>query len=352
MDGYLVLEDGIIIPGKLVNFRKSMGEMVFNTSMTGYQEILTDPSYYGQIVILTYPLIGNYGVNKSFSQSSRVFASGLIVKSISDLDSNCESQDTLPHFLKMNNIPLLYDIDTRYLVKLLRERGAMKGMITDSIGDIRSICQRLGKYSINSAVADVTSKEVYKVGSGKYNIGMIDYGFKYHILKSLLERDCTVTVFPAHTVADEILSSKPDGILLSNGPGDPRDNFKSIETIKKLKGSVPIFGICLGHQLMALACGAETSKLMYGHRGANHPVRDVLKNRCYITSQNHGYAVDGETLGSDMEISHINLNDGTVEGIRYASHPTFTVQFHPEAHCGPQDTAYLFDDFIDAVRRN
>lgn len=352
MKGYLVLEDGKVFTGQLLNGNETIGEVVFNTSMTGYQEILTDPSYYGQIVTMTYPLIGNYGINKGFNQSERPQVKGFIAKSISDIDSNCESEDNLQHYLKMHKIPLLYDIDTRNLVKMIREKGVMRGAVTGSIDNIESIISSIQGYSIKGAVDSVTSKGVYTVGSGKYKIGLIDYGFKYNILESLLDRDCSVTVFPSYTPAEEILSSNLHGILLSNGPGDPKENVKSIYELRKLKGKVPIFGICLGHQLMAIACDADTVKLKYGHRGANHPVKDIKKNKCYMTSQNHGYSVDSASLKNDMEVTHINLNDDTIEGIRYASHPTFTVQFHPEAHCGPQDTGYLFDEFINLVGRN
>lgn len=352
MKGYLVLEDGKVFTGKFLNGMETMGEVVFNTSMTGYQEILTDPSYYGQIVVMTYPLIGNYGVNTSFSQSKYPQVKGFIVKSISDIDSNCRSQDNLQHFLRTYNIPLLYDMDTRHLVKVIRERGVMRGILTDNINNTDEIVKKLKGYSVTGAVTSVTSKEVYKTGSGKYRISLIDYGYKYDILKSLLDRDCTVTIFPSYASSGKIMASKPHGILLSNGPGDPKENKGSINEIKKLKGKVPIFGICLGHQLMAIACGGDTEKLKYGHRGANHPVKDVLKNKCYMTSQNHGYTVDARNLNDDMEVTHINLNDNTIEGIKYKSHPSFTVQFHPEAHCGPQDTAYLFDEFIKLIRRN
>ncbi|KPU45955.1 carbamoyl-phosphate synthase small chain [Oxobacter pfennigii] len=352
MKGYLVLEDGKILTGELLNGDDTIGEVVFNTSMTGYQEILTDPSYYGQIVVMTYPLIGNYGINQSFNQSKGIKVKGLVTKSISDIDSNCQSQDSLQHFLKINKIPLLHDIDTRYLVKIIREKGVLKGAITGSIRDIDTIQKELDSYSIKDAVANVTTQNPYKEGNGKYRIALIDYGFKYHILKNLIDRDCSVTVYPAKTSAEEIMDLNPHGILLTNGPGDPQDNAESINTIKKLKGNAPIFGICLGHQLMALACDANTVKLKYGHRGANHPVKDLKSNKCYMTSQNHGYSVDTESLNNDMEVTHVNLNDNTIEGIRYKSHPSFTVQFHPEANCGPQDTAYLFDEFIDMVRRS
>lgn len=352
MKGYLVLEDGKVFSGELLNGIETIGEVVFNTSMTGYQEILTDPSYYGQIVTMTYPLIGNYGVNLDFSQSKKPKVKGLVVKSLSDIDSNCESEDTLQHYLKINKVPVLSDVDTRYIVKLIREKGVLRGAITSKIEDIIGLKEKLENYSIKDAVANVTSKNTYNVGNGKYHIGLIDYGFKYHILKNLIERDCAVTVYPAGTTAEEILSSKLHGLLLSNGPGDPKENSESINEIRKIKGNLPIFGICLGHQLMAIACDADTVKLKYGHRGANHPVKDLFKNKCYMTSQNHGYSVDANSINDDMEVTHINLNDSTIEGIRYKSHPTFTVQFHPEAHCGPQDTAYLFNEFIEMVRRS
>ena len=352
MKGYLILEDGKVLTGELLNNKDTIGEVVFNTSMTGYQEILTDPSYYGQIVVMTYPLIGNYGVNSEFNQSKYPCVKGLVVKHLSDIDSNCKSQGTLKHFLDTNGIPLLYDIDTRHLVKLIRENGTMRGIITSNPENLSEKLSKLQNYSISNAVMNVTSKKSYKVGSGKYNIGLVDYGFKYNILKSLLERDCSVTVFPSYTTAEEIIAINPDGLLLSNGPGDPKENKDSIKELGKLKGKIPIFGICLGHQLMALACQADTKKLKYGHRGSNHPVKEIATNKCYMTSQNHGYSVDIGSINSDMEVTHVNLNDNTIEGINYKSHPTFTVQFHPEAHCGPHDTTYLFDRFLNTVRGN
>ncbi len=352
MKGYLLLEDGNIFEGELIGDSNAIGEVVFNTSMTGYQEVLTDPSYFGQIVVMTYPQIGNYGINEGFSQSKKPHVKGFIVRHISNIDSNCESRGNFQNYLIENNIPLLYNIDPRHLVKLIREKGVMRGAITGSIDDIKNLETSIQRYTIENAVESVTSKEIYTAGEGRYHIGLMDYGYKSHILKNLLDRECKVTVFPSNTSAEDVISHKLNGLMLSNGPGDPKENICCIREIGKLIGKLPIFGICLGHQLMAIACGADTHKLKYGHRGGNHPVKDIVKDKCYMTSQNHGYTVDMDSLSGDMEITHINLNDNTIEGIRYKSHNTFTVQFHPEAHCGPQDTGYLFDEFLSAVRGN
>ncbi|KPU42328.1 carbamoyl-phosphate synthase small chain [Oxobacter pfennigii] len=349
MKGYLLLEDGNIFEGKLLNDFDTIGEVVFNTSMTGYQEVLTDPSYYGQIVVMTYPQIGNYGLNSEFSQSEKPHVKGFVVRHISDIESNCKSEDSLKNFLNESNIPMIYDIDTRHVVKLIREKGVMMGAIVKNFDDIENLKEKIQNYTIVNAVESVTAKDIHTIGSGKYHVGLMDYGYKQHILKNLLDRDCKVTVFPSNTSADEILKYNLDGLMLSNGPGDPKENNFPIEQIRKLIGKFPIFGICLGHQLTAIACGADTHKLKYGHRGGNHPVKDLTKDKCFMTSQNHGYAVDSESLNDDMEVTHINLNDNTIEGIRYKNHDTFTVQFHPEAHAGPQDTAYLFDEFISKL---
>jgi carbamoyl-phosphate synthase small subunit len=356
--GYLVLSNGKVYEGKLAGAINDVtGEVVFNTGMTGYQEVLTDPSYYGQIVTMTYPLIGNYGVNNEDQESDNgAIPKGFIVRSHCEVPSNFRCSATFDEYLIKNNITLLYDIDTRALTKLLRESGTMNGVITDKLSENHDNKEEYiasaSKYIIKDAVKSVSIKYAKKVGDGDLNIALLDYGAKNNIVRSLVKRGCTVTIFPAETAAEDILGTNPDGIMLSNGPGDPKEAVKCIEEIKKLIGAKPIFGICLGHQLMALANGADTIKLKYGHRGANHPVKDLKQDRTYITSQNHGYAVCPDSLGSSMKVSHTNINDNTVEGVEYLNHPTFTVQFHPEACPGPQDTAYLFDKFIDLVRRN
>ena len=323
--------------------------------MTGYQEVLTDPSYAGQIVCMTYPLIGNYGVNKEDFESIRPQVKGFIVREFEKQPSNFRSEEAIDGFLMRFDIPALCSIDTRALTRLLREYGTMRGMI--HIGDtydINALMPQILAYAIKDPVMDVTVKEpkVYKPEETKYRVAMLDYGYKHNIVDSLLKRGCEVTVFPADTSADVIKAFDPDGIMLTNGPGDPKDCTYAIETIKGVIGKKPMFGICLGHQLVALANGADTGKLKYGHRGANHPVKDLTLGKTYITSQNHGYAVLAETLDEKtMKLSHINLNDNTAEGVEYPYQNAFTVQFHPEASPGPQDTAYLFDKFVDMMEK-
>ncbi len=352
MKAFLLLEDGTVFEGNSFGMEGGVvGEVVFNTGMTGYQEVLTDPSYCGQIVCMTYPLIGNYGVNIDDIESLRPQVKGFIVRELCKTPSNWRSIESLNEYLKRNEIIGLEGIDTRALTIILRDRGTMKGTIVtgDTLEEIEEKIQEVKKYTISNPVLQVTTPEVKHYGSNGegYTIALLDYGLKKNIVRSLQKRNCNVYVFPCTATAEEVLAVEPDGIMLSNGPGDPKDCGFQIENIKKLIGKKPIFGICLGHQLTALANGANTEKLKYGHRGCNHPVKDLAKDMTYITSQNHGYTIVKESLDPEiMEISHINMNDGTIEGLRYKNAPLFTVQFHPEASPGPGDTAYLFDEFI------
>ena len=326
-------------------------EIVFNTSMTGYLEVLTDPSYAGQAVVMTYPLIGNYGITPDM-ESGRPWPDGYIVRELSRMPSNFREEGTIQDFLTKYDIPGIAGIDTRALTKILREKGTMNGMITTNNNyNIEEIIPRLKAYTTGNVVDKVTcsEKRVLK-GNGK-RVALLDLGAKNNIAQSLNKRGCEVTIYPAHTTAEEILATNPDGIMLSNGPGDPKECKEIIAEIKKLYDSdTPIFAICLGHQLMALATGADTHKMKYGHRGGNHPVKDLETGRVYISSQNHGYVVDTDTLDPVIaKPAFVNVNDGTNEGLSYVGKNIFTVQFHPEACPGPQDSAYLFDRFISMM---
>ena len=354
--GKLVLEDGSIFEGEIFgNLEETGGEIVFNTSMTGYQEILTDPSYKGEIVCMTYPLIGNYGINEDDFESMKSHVNGFIVKEFAEEPENWRLQKKLEKYLKDNDITAISGIDTRALTKILRRQGTMRGIITSEKLDDKKLIEKAENapgLSGRDLVSQVTREEVSRYGEGnKYRVVLVDCGAKNNIQNSLLERDCEVIRVPASTSAEEILSYDPDGVMFSNGPGDPEDADYAAETIKDLLGEVVIFGICLGHQLLARACGAETYKLKFGHRGANHPVKDLESNRVYISSQNHGFAVDEASLaGLDLEITHINVNDNTIEGIRHKKHPAFSVQYHPEASPGPEDSHYLFDQFVEKFK--
>ena len=350
MKAYLILEDGSVYEGENVGaLREAVSEIVFNTSMTGYLEVMTDPSYAGQAVVMTYPLIGNYGICHEDMESDRPWIDGLIVRELSEVASNFRNEDSIQNFLIKNNIPCICGIDTRDLTKRLREHGTMNGFITvDSSFVVEKILQRIKEYSVKGVVKRTSTKEAYSLpGKGK-RVVLIDFGAKKNIARQLQKRGCEVIVVPCDTKAKEILKLKPDGIMLSNGPGDPKENVDIIKEIKKLYDTdIPIFATCLGHQLMALATGANTYKLRYGHRGGNHPVKDLETGRTYISSQNHGYAVDESTLDKNICVpAFVNVNDGTNEGLRYINKKIFTVQYHPEACPGPRDSSYLFDKFI------
>ncbi len=385
MKAFLILEDGTVFSGTHIGADKDVvSEIVFNTSMAGYPEVLTDPSYAGQAVCMTYPLIGNYGIVTEDMESVRPWLDGLIVRELSRMPSNFRTDMTIQEFLEKYEIPGIAGIDTRALTRLLRDRGTMNGFITTKADyDMTEVKERLAAYRTGEVVKKVTCKEKYTVngsrsleengpisgssvytgekemrpsmvkklnGAGK-KIAMLDLGLKVNIVRSLAQRGCDVTVYPATTNAEEILKSNPDGIMLSNGPGDPKDCGSIIDEVRKLyESDVPIFAICLGHQLMALATGANTYKLKYGHRGGNHPVKDLADGRVYISSQNHGYVVDMDSLDPKVATpAFINVNDGTNEGLNYTGKKVFTVQFHPEACPGPQDSGYLFDRFIEML---
>ncbi len=350
MKAYLILEDGTVFEGTSIgSAREVISEIVFNTSMTGYLEVLTDPSYAGQAVVMTYPLIGNYGICREDMESKCAWPDGYIVRELSRIPSNFRSGDTINHFLEEQDIPGISGIDTRALTKILREKGTMNGMITTNGNyDLEEVTRRIREYTVTGVVLKTTVKEPYVIpGDGK-KVALLDCGAKNNIARNLAKRGCEVTVYPADTPAEEILKTNPDGIMLSNGPGDPAENVEIIKEVRKLyESDVPIFAICLGHQLMALATGAKTYKLKYGHRGGNHPVKDLETGRVYITSQNHGYAVDEESLDPKVAVpAFINVNDRTNEGLKYVGKNIFTVQYHPEACPGPQDSGYLFDRFI------
>ena len=342
--GYLVLSDGRYFEGQRIGAdTDTVGELVFTTGMCGYIETLTDPSYSGQIVMQTFPLIGNYGIIKSDFEGECAI-SGYIVREICETPSNFRCDGTLDEFLRKKNIPGLCGIDTRELTKIIREQGVINAKICSELPKEYSDIQT---YSVTGAVDSVTVKKpkIYKAtGAKKYNVALLDYGAKRNIIRELCSRGCEVTLLPAKTSAKDILSCGYDGVMLSNGPGDPADNTFEITTVKDLFGQIPIFGICLGHQLLALANGAKTIKLKYGHRGVNQPVREVFGKRTYITSQNHGYAVDINSV-INGRVTFINANDGTCEGIDYPGSRAFSVQFHPEAASGPHDTEFLFDKF-------
>lgn len=353
MKAFLILEDGNVFQGKSIgSTNEIISEIVFNTSMTGYLEVLTDPSYAGQSVVMTYPLIGNYGVCFEDMEAERPWQSGFIVRELAKRPSNFRSEESIGRFLVDNDITGIEGIDTRALTKILREKGTMKGMITTNESYDKEECiRRIKAWNMGHVVLDVTCKEkLFYPGDG-YKVAVIDLGVKKNIVKSLQQRGCQVTVYPAETSAEEILSDAPDGIMLTNGPGDPKNNVRTIAEIKKLFDSgVPIFAICLGHQLLALANGADTVKMKYGHRGANHPVRDMKTGKVYISTQNHGYVVKEESLDRDIaEVSFVNVNDGTVEGVHYLGKNVQTVQFHPEACAGPLDTGFLFDEFMNMM---
>lgn len=350
MRGCLVLENGARFEGKLLGTSEGVGEVVFNTGMTGYQECFTDPSYEGQILTLTYPLIGNYGANNAFMQNPKPAAAGYIVDQLCFHPSNWECKEAISDFIERYRVPCLYHVDTRAITRVLRTQGVMKGVIVRGDRPEAEIKELLSQPLHHDQVDRVTTDMPYTYGNGRYKVSLLDCGLKRNILVSLAQNDCTVHVFPSHTPAETLLGDEPDGIFLSPGPGDPEDLSYVVETVKKLIASgKPIFGICMGCQVTALALGAHTFKLPFGHRGANHPVKDLRNGRVYITSQNHGYAVSDEGLPECMEITHRSVNDGTIEGFRHKTLPIQTVQYHPEAAPGPTDNYYLFTQFKEAM---
>lgn len=393
MKAFLVLEDGTVFEGTHIGARREIiSEIVFNTSMAGYLEVLTDPSYAGQAVCMTYPLIGNYGICKEDMESKKPWPDGFIVRELSRIPSNFRCDISIQQFLEEHGVPGIAGIDTRALTRILREKGTMNGMITtDEQYDLEKIIPRLKAYTTGKVVERVSCSEKYTLTGSKelaengplagnasfkreafeagirekkpslvrelngvgLRVALLDLGAKDNIARSLTARGCDVTVYPACTTAEEILAEKPDGIMLSNGPGDPKECTAIIKEIRKLYASdTPIFAICLGHQLMALATGADTFKMKYGHRGGNHPVKDLSTGRVYISSQNHGYVVDMDKLDPKVATpAFVNVNDGTNEGLSYTGKNIFTVQFHPEACPGPQDSGFLFDRFISMMRR-
>ena len=352
----LILANGAMFQGRSIGATADrVCEMVFNTSMTGYQEILTDPSYAGQGVVMSYPLIGNYGVNHWDNESSRPWVEAFVVRHLSPRGSNFRCEGELNDFLKDNSITGIEGVDTRALTKILRNQGSMNGMITCAEHfNVAEVLDKLRAYKVEGTVERVTRKEpeVFPAqGEQKYRVAMMDYGVKQNMINCLCRRGCEVTVFPASTPAETVLEGGFDGVMLSNGPGDPAENVDCIAQLKKLyESDLPMFGVCLGHQMLALATGARTGRLDYGHRGGNHPVRDIAEGRVFITSQNHGYMVLADSVHPEVaEISHINVNDNTVEGLRYKRPNCFTTQFHPEANAGPRDTEYLFERFIASM---
>lgn len=355
-DCCLVLENGQCFHGKSFGAQGEVtGEIVFTTAMTGYLETLTDPSYYGQMVVQTFPLIGNYGVIPSDFESRRPALKAYIVREWCQSPSNFRAEGDLDAFLKGAGVIGIYDIDTRELTKIIREHGVMNAKIVVGEFDVQKTLEEIAAYRVENAVQSVTCKDVFTQNSQpiKHRVVLWDFGAKDNIRRELVKRGCEVITVPADTSAEEILTLAPDGIMLSNGPGDPADNGEIIEALAKVcQAKIPLFGICLGHQLLALSQGAKTNKLKYGHRGANQPVKDLLTGRVYITSQNHGYAVVGDTLPDDAVNRYINANDKTCEGILYKNMPAFSVQFHPEASAGPLDTGFLFDEFISLMEGN
>lgn len=347
----LVLENGLVFNGEgFGSDQFTIGEVVFTTGMTGYQETLSDPSFHKQIIIFTYPLIGNYGINPSDFESLNSFVGGIIVHEYAETESHWKSQMNIDSFLKKQNIPGLSGIDTRALVKTIRTKGSMKGKFCDENENIEEVIKSLQTTQLGHHVPEVSTPRAYSAPAEGHRIVLIDYGMKKSILKELCLRNCDVVVVPYNTDSSSILELNPDGIMLSNGPGNPEELTESINTIKELSGKAPIFGICLGHQLYALAHGAKTFKMLFGHRGANHPVKELATNRVYITSQNHGYVVDEESLqNTTLEVTHRALNDGTIEGLQDKKNWAFTVQYHPESSPGPHDNEYLFNRFMSMV---
>ncbi len=372
MKAILALADGKVFEGKAFGATGEVtGEVVFNTSMTGYQEILTDPSYCGEIVTMTYPQIGNCGINKEDVESCKPFLSGFIVKEACPFPSNFRSEMSLDEYLKEKNVVGIEGLDTRALVRHIRTKGAQVGIISSIDTDPQSLIKKaqnspglVGRDLVQKVTCDTAydySEGVWELGQGyadrsadhrPYKVVAYDFGIKRNILRNLVSSGCDVTVVPATTAAEEVLQMKPDGVFLSNGPGDPQPITYAQENIVKLLGKVPIFGICLGHQLLSIALGGQTYKLKFGHRGGNQPVLDHQRQQVEITSQNHGFAVASESLNEKIKVTHINLNDNTVEGIKHTEYPAFSVQYHPEASPGPHDAQYLFARFIEMMAKH
>ena len=377
----LALEDGRVFNGRAAGARtRRGGEVVFNTSLTGYQEVFTDPSYAGQIVCLTYPHIGNVGTNPEDVESTKPYIEALVVRDFSQLASNWRAAESIQEFLERFGIPVIWDIDTRALVRHLRQAGALRGIVsTDAsspeqlIAQARELPSMAGlelasrvtcesSYAWDKGLVEIGGETGAGIGKGsnrkaseaaRFKVVAYDFGIKQNILRLLVDHDCSVTVVPAKTSAEDVLARKPDGVFLSNGPGDPEPAGYALESIRKMMGRVPIFGICLGHQLCGLALGGKTFKLKFGHHGSNHPVKNLLTEKVEITAQNHGFCVDPDSLpSSEVEITHVNLNDHTNEGMRHRSLPMFSVQYHPEASPGPHDARYLFDQFIEMMRQH
>lgn len=354
----LVLEDGSIYQGISRGASgTAWGEVVFNTSMTGYQEIITDPSYCGQVVVMTFPLIGNYGINDEDFESKGPFLRGLIAREICKTPSNWRSKMALEEYLKANNIVAMEGVDTRALTRQIREKGSMRGILTTGYEPNAELLEKvrsLPTISEMELVSEVTAGKVYSLGSekmeGRPHIVVVDLGLKLSIARSISNIGCRVTVVPATFTSQEILELKPNGLVFSNGPGDPIRCQGTIKTLQELAGRVPILGICLGHQLIALALGGKTYKLKFGHRGANHPVKDLLNNKVYITSQNHGFAVEDSSLPKGLEVTQRNLNDGTIEGLQNKDLKIYSIQYHPEASPGPMDSSYIFELFLEHVK--
>lgn len=355
----LVLEDGRIFRGQSFGAEgETFGEMVFNTSMTGYQEILTDPSYAGQIVCMTYPLIGNCGVNEEDIESKRPWVEGFVVREVSPIRSNWRSSETLDAYLKRHKIVGIEHIDTRALVRHIRDKGAMRAAISTVDLDEKNLLEKIlqsPEMKNRELASSVTTDKIFEfepVSEEKFHVVCYDFGVKTNSLRNFAKEGCRITVVPSETSAEEVLKLKPDGIFLSNGPGDPSAMHKVIEEIKKLTETrTPIFGICLGHQILSQTFGGKTYKLKFGHRGGNQPIKDLQTGTVEITSHNHGFAVDGESLPENVEITHINLNDKTIAGIRHKNLPIFSVQYHPEAAPGPHDATHHFKKFVELMKK-
>ena len=348
----LILEDGSCYAGTLFGRKAPVtGEVVFTTGMTGYQETLTDPSYCGQIVCMTYPLIGNVGINDLDNESGRVRLRGFVVSELCDTPSNWHTRRTLDAYLDEQGVTGLCGVDTRALTRHVRVFGTLRGRIVEGEPTQEDLAQARA-WEMHDQVAQCTCAAPYDAGEGDVHIAVMDFGLKQGILRSLERRGCALRVYPADTPASAILAEGCDGVMLTNGPGDPQDNPQAIAAIRELMDKKPVFGICLGHQLMALAMGGRTAKMKYGHHGANHPVKDLARGTCSVTPQNHNYMVDPDHLPAGAVVSHVNWNDQTVEGVRYTDRQAFSVQFHPEACGGPRETSYLFDDFLTMVRES